>query len=98
MTQYPAGATGGAGTTPPPNYLIPAILATIFCCLPGGIVAIVFAAQVNGKWQAGDHAGAMNASKQAKLWTMISAGVGVVVVIIYLIMMMVAGGAAVSAQ
>ena len=32
-----------------PNYLVQAILTTIFCCLPFGIVAIVFAAQVNGK-------------------------------------------------
>ena len=32
-----------------PNYLVQAILVTIFCCLPAGVVAIVFAAQVNGK-------------------------------------------------
>ena len=32
-----------------PNYLVQAILVTIFCCLPFGIVSIVYAAQVNGK-------------------------------------------------
>ena len=32
-----------------PNYLVPAILTTVFCCLPFGIVSIVYAAQVNGK-------------------------------------------------
>ena len=31
-----------------PNYLIPAIL-SVFCCWPLAIVAIIFAAQVNGK-------------------------------------------------
>ena len=50
-----------------PNYLVFAILATIFCCLPTGIPAIVYAAQVNGKLQAGDFAGAQAASKSAKM-------------------------------
>jgi hypothetical protein len=51
-----------------PNYLVPAILSTICCCLPFGIVAIVFAAQVNAKLQAGDMQGAMQASQRAKIW------------------------------
>ena len=50
------------------NYLVQAILVTIFCCLPFGIVAIVFAAQVNGKLAAGDYAGAVQTSNQAKMW------------------------------
>ena len=37
-----------------PNYLVHAILCTLFCCLPLGIVAIVYAAQVNTKAAAGD--------------------------------------------
>ena len=57
-----------------PNYLVFAILATVFCCLPAGIPAIVFAAQVNGKLQAGDIAGAQAASNNAKLWCWISFG------------------------
>jgi hypothetical protein len=61
-----------------PNYLVQAILVTLFCCLPGGIVAIVFAAQVNGKLQAGDVAGARAASDTAKMWCWISFGVGLV--------------------
>ena len=77
-----AGATPQAVGAPPApqaqisNYLIPAIGVTLCCCLPGGIVAIVYAAQVNGKIQAGDLAGAKAASGNAKLWCMISAGVG----------------------
>ena len=55
-----------------PNYLVPAILTTVFCCLPFGIVAIVYAAQVNSKLAAGDRAGAMAASKSAKTWTFAS--------------------------
>jgi len=63
-----------------PTHLAPAILTTLFCCLPLGIVAIVFAAQVGGKLRAGDYDGAMNASKKAKIWCWISFGVGAVFV------------------
>lgn len=80
----PAGGYGGAPAGPPPsNYLIPAILATIFCCLPIGIAAIVFAAQVNGKWSAGDQAGALESAAKAKKFTIISVAVGVVVLVLY---------------
>ena len=59
-----------------PNYLVQAILVTIFCCLPFGIVSIVFAAQVNGKLGAGDYAGALEVSRKAKTWAWVSFGVG----------------------
>jgi interferon-induced transmembrane protein len=65
-----------------PNYLVWAILVTLFCFLPTGIVAIVFASQVNTKLAAGDVAGAVEASNKAKMWTIISAVVGVVVLVI----------------
>jgi hypothetical protein len=76
----------GMGGPAPRNYLVWAILSTLFCCLPAGIVAIVFAAQVNGKWAAGDVQGAMNSSRQAKLWAIVSASVGVVVAIVVIIL------------
>jgi len=59
-----------------PNYLIPAILTTLCCCLPFGVVGIVFAAQVNGKLAAGDFAGALRTSNQAKIWCWVSFGIG----------------------
>ncbi|WP_290890598.1 CD225/dispanin family protein [Arenimonas sp.] len=58
-----------------PNHLVWAILATLFCCLPGGIVAIVYAARVDGKVAAGDIAGARSDSDNAKLWSLISIGI-----------------------
>jgi hypothetical protein len=72
QTGYGYAARGPA----PNNYLVWAILATLFCCLPAGIVAIVKAASVNGKWNAGDQAGAEEAANQAKTWVIISAVVG----------------------
>lgn len=76
---------------PPQNYLVWAILATIFCCLPLGIVSIVFAAQVNSKWQSGDYAGARLASKNARLWALIALIAGIVMAGIFSIMTFVIG-------
>ena len=66
---------------PVPNYLAWAIVSTILafclCCVVGaipGVVAIVFAAQVNSKLAAGDRDGAAKASKNAKLWCWITTG------------------------
>ena len=66
-----------------PNYLVQAILVTLFCCLPFGIVAIIFAAQVNGKLQAGDVSGAIESSRKAKMWSWISFGIGIGIALIY---------------
>ena len=72
-------------TPPPPNYLAWAILTTILCCLPFGIVSIVFASQVNAKYAAGDYDGAMQSSKNAKTWAWVAFAVGAAGVIIYAI-------------
>ncbi|WP_457318367.1 CD225/dispanin family protein [Stenotrophomonas sp. P5_B8] len=75
-----------------PNHLVWAILATLFCCLPGGIVSIVYAAQVNGKIAAGDIAGARDSSDKAKKWAMWSAIAGVVGLVLYFVLVMAMGG------
>ncbi|SEL48894.1 Interferon-induced transmembrane protein [Pseudoxanthomonas sp. GM95] len=56
-----------------PNYLVWAILSTLFCCLPLGIVSIVYAAQVDGRRLAGDLNGARELSHKAKMWAICSA-------------------------
>jgi hypothetical protein len=90
QSAVPLQATGVVlppGTTVP-NYLVFAILATVFCCLPTGIAAIVYAAQVNGKLQAGDYAGAQAASNNAKMWCWISLGLGLAIGVLYALMIM----------
>ena len=47
------------------NWLVEAILVTLLCCLPFGVVGIIFAAQVNTKQQAGDSEGAEKARRDA---------------------------------
>jgi predicted secreted protein len=85
------GGYGAPQGAPPPNNLVWAILTTLFCCLPLGIVSIVFAAQVNSKWAAGDVAGAHEASQKARRWAMWSAIAGLVVVVLYVILVVGAG-------
>lgn len=67
-------STGSADYVP--NFLVPSILLMLFCCLPGGIIALVYGSTVNSKLAQGDRAGAIAASKSAKMWCMISFGVG----------------------
>lgn len=70
--------------TPPPNYLAWAIVTTILCCLPFGIVSIIYAAQVNSKWTAGDVSGAFQSSKNAKTWAWVSFAVGMMGMVIWI--------------
>lgn len=61
-----------------PSYLVPAIISTLCCCLPFGVVAIVYAAQVNTKLQAGDVPGALEASQKAKTWFWLAVAFGLI--------------------
>ena len=63
----------------------------MFCCLPLGIVAVIFAAQVNGKVAAGDMAGALDASKKAKMFSYISIGLGLAGRVCYVIFWVIMG-------
>lgn len=79
----------------PKNWLVESILVTIFCCLPFGVAGIVFAAQVNSKFDAGDYEGAVKSSKEAAKWTKIGFFCGLAVIILYLIFIFMLGGAAI---
>lgn len=68
---------------PPNNNLVWAILTTVLCCLPFGIVAIIKAAEVNGKWAQGDYAGAQASAAAARKWSIVSAIVAVAVWVLY---------------
>jgi hypothetical protein len=59
-----------------------AVAMTLLCCPVTGVPAIVFASQVQSKQQHGDIAGALQASKNAKLWCWISVIVGVVMYVL----------------
>ena len=90
----PSPPIGGPAGPKPNNYLVWAILSTLFCCLPLGIASIVFAAQVDGKYNAGDYAGAQDASQKAKKFATWGAIAGVVVIVLYVLLIVVAASSA----
>lgn len=78
----------------PDNYLVWAILSTVFCCLPLGIVAIVKASKVDTLWAQGLQEEAIEAANDAKKWSIIGAVAGVLGVVLYVVFCLVLGFAA----
>ncbi|WP_188194964.1 CD225/dispanin family protein [Nonomuraea sp. SYSU D8015] len=98
--QQPPSGGGYGGQQPPDNQLVPAILTTLFCCLPFGIVAIVKSSQVNQKWQVGDYQGAMQAAEEAKTWwkrSLIFGAISIVLIILAYVLFFVIFAASMSA-
>jgi hypothetical protein len=80
-SSYGQASYGQSTGSAPQNYLVWAVLATLFCCPPLGIPSIYFAAKVNERYNFGDLAGAQEVSRKAKqyaLWATIAGGVIVV--------------------
>ncbi|MGH8992646.1 MAG: CD225/dispanin family protein [Acidimicrobiia bacterium] len=87
---YGGGPYGGGPTGPKPdNHLVWAILSTVLCCLPLGIVSIVFAAQVDSKWSSGDYAGAQESSEKAKKFAVLSAGLAAAGIVLFFLFVLV---------
>jgi len=78
------------------NYLLWAILSAVFCCMPLGIVSIVYAAKVDGLVAAGHIQAARDASNNAKKWAIWAAGVqgGIFVLYLLFVVIMVVTGLA----
>lgn len=91
-TELPEGATRcpSCGWRPPaprkpslPSFLVPAVLATLFCCAPFGVAAVVYAARVDPLLAGGDPAGAEEAARKARLWTWVAFGAGLLPWLVY---------------
>ncbi|AWV08498.1 CD225/dispanin family protein [Marilutibacter maris] len=74
-----------------PNNLVWAILTTLFCCLPLGIVSIVYAAKVDGLRAAGNIHAARAASASARNWALASAFAAPILIALWVVF---AGGMA----
>lgn len=71
-----AGTTVADGC--PDNYLVWSILATVLCCLPTGVAAIVYSSKVESLWRDGRHEEARKSAANAKMWCLISVGAAIV--------------------
>jgi hypothetical protein len=78
----------------PENYLVFAILSTVFCCWPIGIFSIINAAKVSSAYNAGDYQGAIKASANAKKLAILTACLGGISYIILCVFYAIVGVAA----
>lgn len=85
-SQYQSSYQNG-DNEPPVNwvpYLILAIISTVCCCPPFGIVAIVYAAKINNAVSINDPEEARRAARNAKIWLIVAYAVGILAWILYL--------------
>lgn len=68
----------------PESWLVWAVLSTVCCCTPIGLVAIYHAARVNSYYEGGLYEQAERAASSARKWTIITFVVGAVIQSIYL--------------
>lgn len=61
-------------------YLVFSVLATLLCCLPFGIIGIVFSSRINSQQKNGDYEGARISAKMAGIFLALSLLLGVIVV------------------
>lgn len=99
--QQPKASQQPYAATQPKTYLTEAILVTLFCCMPLGIVSIIKATQVSSAMARGDYEAALQASAEARKWVkwgFIGGLVYLVISIIYVIAMFAfAGGGSLAA-
>ena len=69
----------------PKTWMVESILVTIFCCLPFGIVGIIYAAKMSSLYASSKIEEAEAASKNAGKWTKIGFIVGLIVIVVYTI-------------
>lgn len=73
----------------PSNYLILAILVTIFCCVPFGFIGIIYASKVESCWSSGYYDEAWESSRKARNWSIAGIVVNIVVWLAYIILILV---------
>lgn len=66
-------------------YMVLSIISTLCCCIPFGIVAIVFSAKINSAVTAGNIEEAKKAAKTAKIWIIVAVAAGLLASIAYLV-------------
>lgn len=75
----------------PPSNLVWAIVSTILCCLPTGIVAIVYACKVDNLYLMGDYQGAVEASNKARNWALGGLIASIVFYFVYILVLLSVG-------
>ncbi len=76
---------GGTAPLRPSNYLAWSIIVTLLCCQVTGIIAIIYSSMVDSRYNRGNYAGAVSASKTARGWIFASVAMGLISIVGYLL-------------
>ncbi|MDR1383932.1 MAG: CD225/dispanin family protein [Planctomycetaceae bacterium] len=76
-----------SGGTPQhvPDYLVWAILETLFCCVPFGVIGIIYAVQANSAKGSGNYHQAVENAKKAKMYLIIGIVGWAVICVAYIV-------------
>ena len=82
----------------PDSNLVWAILCTVLCCLPLGVVSIIYSSKVDGCYATGRYAEAVDNSQKALKWAKIGAIISAIFWILYIIFYIAIIGFAISSS
>lgn len=85
QSRQPAGFPGQR----PSSYLVLSIITTVLCCVPFGVVGIVYATKVDPAWNAGNYDDAWTFSRKARNWSLWGIALVTVFYIIYIALLVV---------
>ncbi|XP_033101321.1 uncharacterized protein LOC117104576 [Anneissia japonica] len=67
----------------PRNFLGMAIYVTLCCCLPCGIIGLVYSIDSSNRFDRGDYTGAVSAASKAKQWSIRGLVYGIVSIVLF---------------
>ena len=93
---YAAQGYGGGYAQPVKvdPWLWQSIVATLLCCLPAGVVGIIFASKSQSAAAVGDIVGAQQAAKTAKTWTLVAVFAALLAIVGYIVFIVAVGATA----
>ena len=68
------------------NYMAWSIVTTVCCCLPAGIVALIYSSKVDRLLMQGNYEGATNAARIAKIWNIVGLSILFILILITFIL------------
>lgn len=71
----------------PSSYLALAIIVTVCCCIPFGIVSIIYASKVDSCWNNGQDEEARENSRKAKNWALWGIGLVALFYVVYILLL-----------
>lgn len=98
MSTLNPGQPAPAASSWIPQSIVLPIVVTLCCCLPGGVIALVFTLQANSAGAMGNIQLAEKNAKNAKLCMIVSAIVGVIFAALYLVFMVLGAAVEVAAE